>query len=89
MAFLWIVTESSNLADGKGDVGASVGRQVEEHANNPAVAPSFGHGRSIMVDSESSLLSSGSPVVIAVGHDAGGFLNFLNQTFLSESQRCE
>ena len=74
VTFLWAVTELGNLADGKCDVGASVGGEVKQHTNNGAVAPTFFHGRSFGIDSESGL-RSWRPIVIDVGH-------CLNQTFL-------
>ena len=78
------MAESSNLADGKGEVRASVGREVERHTNKDrTVAPSFFHGRSIGVNSESAL-SSWRPIVIAVGH-ASCFLVILNQPILGEA----
>jgi hypothetical protein len=80
VTFLWAVTEPCDLADGKCDVGASVGGEVKQHTDNGAVAPGFFHGWSVGVNSESGL-SSWRPIVIAVGH-ASCVLNLLNQTFL-------
>ncbi len=76
VALLWAVTEPGNLADGKRDVWASVGREVEKHTDNRAVAPSFFQGWSVGVEFESGL-SSWRTVVIAVGH-ASCFLDLLN-----------
>ncbi len=85
MTLLWNVAESCNLADGKGNVRASVGRDVEQHTNDRAVAPNFFHTRrSVGVDSKSGL-SSWRPIVFAVGR-ASCFLDFLNQTLLGEGQ---
>jgi hypothetical protein len=47
MTPLWVLAESSNLADGEGDVRASVGREVEQHIDDGTAAPSFFHGRSV------------------------------------------
>ncbi len=84
MALLWAVAEPGNLADGKRNVRASVGREVEKHTDDRAVAPSFFHRRSVGIDSESGL-SSWRPIEIAVGH-ASCILDLLNQTFLCEGQ---
>jgi hypothetical protein len=83
VTFLWAVTEPGDLADGKCDVGASVGGEVKQHTDE-VVAPGFFHGWSVGVNSKSGL-SSWRPIVIAVGH-ASCILDFLNQTFLGEGQ---
>ena len=80
VTLLWVVAESINLADSTGDnVRASAGREIEQHANYGAVAPTFFHGRSVGVNSEIGL-SSWRPIVIAALH-ASCFLDLLNQTF--------
>ncbi len=61
-----VVTEHSNLADSEIDVRASVGAEVQQHADFGAVAPRFFHRRSVGVDSRSTL-SSWRPVIFAVG----------------------
>jgi hypothetical protein len=84
VTFLWAVTELGNLADGKCDVGASVGGEVKQHTNNGAVAPTFFHGRSVGIDSESGL-RSWRPIVIVIGHAScvlhqkAAFVNYVNK----------
>ena len=78
------MAEPGDLADGECDFGASVGGEMKQHTDDRAVAPRFFHGRSIGIDSESSL-SSWRLIVIAVGH-ASCILDLLDQTFLCEGQ---
>ena len=47
--------EAGGLADGEGDVGARVGRQVQKHADDGGVAPRFVHWFAIVVATESQL----------------------------------
>ena len=81
-----VVAEPGDLADGECDVGASVGGQVKEHANNRTVAPRFRHRRSVGIDSKCGL-SGWRPIIIAVGHTSR-FLDFLDEAFLSQRERA-
>ncbi len=85
VTFLLAVTEPGDLADGEYDVGASVGGKVEQHSHNGAVAPRFFHGRTVGINSESGLRGGRPVVVAAVGH-SGCLLDFLDESFLGESE---
>ena len=79
-----VVAEPGDLADGKSNVRASVGRQIKEHTDNRAVASCFCHGRSVGINSKCGL-GSWRPIVVAVGH-ACCFFYLLNEAFIGESE---
>ena len=55
MGLIGFMSKAADLADGKRDVGPSVGAQIEEHAADPAIVPWFIHVGSILVRAEGGL----------------------------------